>query len=198
MKKNFLIAYVALGMALAGCSGNKSDSTASTDIDFDAYKGRFVDKMWEMNPSAAIYAGFHNYDSLLLVPDAAARAASDLQYHAMLDSLAKFDESKLSQANKTDLWMMRDYLKSNIWSDTAFKSFEWNPSSFNVAGEFAEILNGNYDKLDARLTMFDKRLANVKAYYAAAKAQITQPTIEHTDLAIMQHEGSVDEVFGKY
>jgi uncharacterized protein (DUF885 family) len=197
MKKNILIGCLLAGMAFAGCSGNKSGTAASVDADFDAYKGRFVEKMWEMNPSAAIYAGFHKYDSLLLIPDAAARAASDQQYHAMLDSLAKFDENKLSQANKTDLWMMRDYLKSNIWYDTAFKSYEWNPASFNVAGEFAEILNGNYNKLDARLTMFDKRLVNVKAYYAAAKSQITQPTIEHTDLAIMQHEGSIDEVFGK-
>ena len=66
-----------------------------------------------------------------------------------------------------------------------------------MAGEFAEILNGRYAPLNERLTMFDKRLKNVSAYYEAAKKELKNPTIEHTDLAILQHEGSVEEVFGK-
>ncbi len=167
------------------------------DARFEKFKGDFVDQLWKLNPTSALYAGFHNYDSILIIPDASYREYCDKQYDSILYDLGDIEIGLLSPQNKTDYWMIQDYLKAGIWYDTAFKSFEWNPANYNVAGEFAEILNGRYAPLNARLTMFDKRLKNVTAYYEAAKKEIKNPTIEHTDLAILQHEGSVEEVFGK-
>jgi uncharacterized protein (DUF885 family) len=167
------------------------------DARFEKFKGDFVDQLWKLNPTSALYAGFHNYDSILIIPDANYREYCDKQYDSILYDLGDIEIGLLSPQNKTDYWMIQDYLKAGIWYDTAFKSFEWNPANYNVAGEFAEILNGRYAPLNERLTMFDKRLKNVVAYYEVAKKELKNPTIEHTDLAILQHEGSVEEVFGK-
>jgi uncharacterized protein (DUF885 family) len=167
------------------------------DARFEKFKGDFVDQLWKLNPTSALYAGFHNYDSILIIPDANYREYCDKQYDSILYDLGDIEIGLLSPQNKTDYWMIQDYLKAGIWYDTAFKSFEWNPANYNVAGEFAEILNGSYAPLNDRLTMFDKRLKNVVAYYEVAKKELKNPTIEHTDLAILQHEGSVEEVFGK-
>jgi len=167
------------------------------NVRFDKFKGNFVDKLWKLSPTSALYAGFHNYDSILIIPDANYRNYCDQQYDSILYDLGDIEIALLSPQNKTDYWMIQDYLKAGIWYDTAFKSFEWNPANYNVAGEFAEILNGRYAPLNDRLIMFDKRLNNVSAYYQAAKKELKNPTIEHTDLAILQHEGSVEEVFGK-
>jgi len=202
------LSFPQLVIALFMTASIYSCKQKSTDIDwakaskeeesrFEKFKGNFVDQLWKLNPTSALYAGYHNYDSVLIIPDANYREYCDQQYDSILYDLGDIEIGLLSPQNKTDYWMIQDYLKSGIWYDTAFKSFEWNPANYNVAGEFAEILNGRYAPLNNRLVMFDKRLNNVSAYYQAAKKELKNPTIEHTDLAILQHEGSVEEMFGK-
>jgi hypothetical protein len=71
------------------------------------------------------------------------------------------------------------------------RSYEWDPSGYNVCGSFAEMLNNNYDSLDNRLINFGKKLKNVPSFYEAARQNIKDPTAEHTALAIQQNRGGV-------
>jgi len=188
--------YISIFLVLlTSCTSKKTDN--SIDKDFDNFKNYYVETLWKISPSSAIYAGFHKYDSLLIAPSQENRSIAVAQYKSLLDSLNAYNESQLSESNKIDLWMMKDNTLSSIWYLEEFKSHEWNPSNYNVAGEFAEILNGTYDKLDVRLNTFNLRLQQVPSFYEVAIKQIAKPTIEHTDLAIMQIEGSVEDVFGK-
>jgi len=188
--------YISIFLVLlTSCTTKKTDN--SIDKDFDNFKNYYVESLWKISPSSAIYAGFHKYDSLLIAPSQENRSIAVAQYKSLLDSLNAYDENQLSESNKIDLWMMKDNTLSSIWYLEEFKAHEWNPSNYNVAGEFAEILNGTYDKLDVRLNTFNLRLQQVPNFYEVAIKQIAKPTIEHTDLAIMQIEGSVEDVFGK-
>lgn len=192
--KNLLLPLVIIITILNGCSSKKHEN--SSDASFEKFREYYVESLWKISPSSAIYAGYHKYDSLLIIPNEENKKNTISYYNALMDSLKQFDESKLSDLNKIDLWMMRDNIEASLWYINSFRSNEWNPANFNIAGDFAEILNGKYDNLDNRLRTFSKRLKNVPAYYEAAKLQIKTPTIEHTDLAILQNEGSVNEVFG--
>ena len=49
----------------------------------------------------------------------------------------------------------------------------------------------DYAPLDERLRNLSKRLVNVPAYYEAAKVNIKNPTVEHTQLAIDQNRGGL-------
>src|SRR4051812_22407161 len=71
------------------------------------------------------------------------------------------------------------------------KSYEWDPSSYNVGSIFGDMLNNTYDSLDNRLRSFYKRMENIPAFYEAAKINIKNPTKEHTQLAVEQNKGSV-------
>jgi uncharacterized protein (DUF885 family) len=193
--KKLILPLVVVVVILNGCSSNKKQE-ASNDASFEKFREYYVESLWKISPSSAIYAGFHQYDSLLIIPNDENKKNTISYYNALMDSLKQFDESKLSDLNKIDLWMMRDNIEASLWYINSFKSNEWNPANFNIAGDFAEILNGKYDNLDNRLRVFSKRLENVPAYYQAAKLQVKTPTIEHTDLAILQNEGSIEEVFG--
>ena len=51
------------------------------------------------------------------------------------------------------------------------------------------MLSENYEPLENRLRNFYIKMANVPAYYTAAKANIHNPTLEHTKLAIEQNLG---------
>ena len=198
MKNNRIpLLGIILITLFASCGNKTASKTNEEDAHFERFRDYFVESLWKISPSDAIYAGYHKFDSILIAPSAENREFAIKEYKALGDSIKMFDEKKLNELNRIDLWMMRDKVDGSIWYINEFKSHEWNPANYNVAGEFAEILNGSYDKLDNRLKMFSRRLEQVPVYYKIAKLQLKMPSIEHTDLAILQIDGSIDEVFGK-
>lgn len=189
----YLIVCLGAAMLLSACgnetSNEKKNMDTSADARFDAYKERFVEELWQTHPGWASSVGYHKYDSVLLAPTPAERDKEIAFCNRHLDSLKQFDENALSDNNKTDRLMIQNQLESSIWSVNEERSYEWNPSGYNVAERFAEILNGTYDSADTRLHNIGIKLAGVPAYYEAAKQNIKNPTKEHTELAIEQNEG---------
>ncbi len=190
MKKIILLFSLAV---LVACNNEKKQEAEhqNQDVSFDAYKERFILHLWELYPGWASSQGYHNYDSILVVPNQEQRNKELAFCKANLDSLKKFDITALSDNNKTDYHMIEDQLNSSQWYITEYKSFEWNPSDYNVCSGFAEMLANNYDSLGTRLHNFYLRMRNVKAYYETAKLNIKNPTIEHTQLAIDQNLGGI-------
>jgi uncharacterized protein (DUF885 family) len=192
MKKIFIAASICL--LIASCGNNnqtntKAETMQSDDSLFDAFKQNFVEDLWKMYPSWASSQGYHKYDSLLVVPNDESRAKEMAFCKGTLVMLKTLDLAKLSDNNKTDYYMIENQINSTEWAINNLKSYEWNPSQYNVCGEFAEMLGNNYDSLDTRLHNFYLKMQNIHAYYEAAKKQIKNPTIEHTQLAINQNLG---------
>lgn len=177
-------------IVLLSCQ-NKEQDTAGTDQQFDAYKDQFVEALWKNNPEWASAVGYHKYDSILIIPNATTRNQNIQFAKAHLDSLKQYDFEKLSSNNKTDAQMMQSYLEGVIFNISELKVFEWDPSSYNVSGSFAEILNGSYAPVEDRLRNVNRKMDNIPAYYEAAKQNIKNPTVEHTELAIAQNLGGV-------
>ncbi len=197
MKK---IIYPIICILLASCGRgdvNKNNSNnALSDEHFENYKNRFIEALWKVYPGWASSQGYHKYDDVLVVPDEKERDAEVKFAAAYLDSLKLFSVDSLSDNNKTDYHMIENQLLSAIWSVKEMKSWEWNPTEYNVCGAFAEMLNGNYDSLDVRLHNFNLKMKNIPEYYKAAKKNIEDPTEEHTKLAIEQNLGGIS-VFEK-
>jgi hypothetical protein len=176
------------------CSCNKNDKMGTgTDVNkkFEQYKEQFISSFWEFYPDYAASQGYHKLDSVLVVPDQKYYTKQLDFVNANLDSLQNYDLENLSDNNKTDLYMIKNQLEGTIFSINEIKSFEWNPSEYNVCGAFAEILNGNYDSLDNRLRNFDLKMKKIPAFYETAKKNIKNPTLEHTQLAIDQNLGGL-------
>ncbi|GAA4469351.1 DUF885 domain-containing protein [Nemorincola caseinilytica] len=168
-----------------------SAKTSPADRRFDTWKEAFVLRMWEVYPAWASAVGYHKYDSVLVIPDAASRKRELEFCRANLDSLKKFRLAALSPANKTDHRLIENQLQSAIWGIEELRAYEWDPSGYNVSGGFAEMLANDHAPLDERLRNFSKRLKYVPAYYEAAKQNIKNPTKEHMDLAITQNKGGL-------
>jgi uncharacterized protein (DUF885 family) len=192
--KNYFFGMI-ITILLASCLGESKEAEAkivhNANPQFENYKSRFIEELWTVYPGWASSQGYHKFDSVLIVPNEASRAKELSFAKANLDSLKSFDISGLSDNNKTDYYMIENQLKSIDWSINEMKSFEWNPSEYNVSGAFAEILNGNYDSLDVRLRNFYLKMSNIPAFYEAAKKNIKNPTLEHTQLAIDQNLGGI-------
>ncbi|SHL69869.1 DUF885 domain-containing protein [Flavobacterium saccharophilum] len=188
MKKLF-VSIFAISLLFSCNKSTKITTDKALDQKFDKYKDRFVLDLWKINPGWASGVGYHKLDSVLVVPDANETKVQLDFANAQLDSLKKYDIESLSDNNKTDFQMIKNQLEASIFSIKELKSSEWNPSEYNVCGAFAEILNGNYDSLEVRLRAFNIKMNAIPAYYEAAKKNIKNPTIEHTELAIAQNIG---------
>jgi uncharacterized protein (DUF885 family) len=155
----------------------------------------FLDQYWRLHTDDAIRAGYYKVAGDLIVPDDRARAA-DLRFlRASLAALERIVPDTLDPATRTDRAVLENRLQGEIWYLTQFRDWEWNPSLYNVAEPFALLIATEYAPLEVRLRAFLARLANVPAYYAAAKSSTKNPTREHTQLAIEQNAGAL-EVFG--
>jgi uncharacterized protein (DUF885 family) len=180
--------YICVLSLLYACS---SSNTKDVNKAFSDYKERFVLALWKQNPTWASSVGFHDYDSVLIVPTSENKAKGLEFSKKHLDSLEGFDPLEMSTQNQTDYEMIKNHLSSNLWYEKTLKSFEWNPAEYNVCGTFAEMLANDYAPITERLTNFNLRMKNVPAYYKAAEKWIKNPTKEHTELAISQNSGGI-------
>ena len=187
----FFIALIG-AMLMAACSNqNPEKNKVNIDDQFNQFKERFVTALWKQYPSWASSVGFHDYDSILTIPNSIEKEATLLFSQKYLDSLQSFDLNALSANNKTDFYLIKNNLESTIWYAKEFDSGSWNPAEYNIGGSFSEILNTNQYAIEDRLRNITIKLKNVGAYYEAAKNNITNPTKEHTALAINQLGGAL-------
>ncbi|MFB9080454.1 DUF885 domain-containing protein [Flavobacterium procerum] len=187
--KKLIVSFLSIALLISCNKNSKSGEDQNLNKKFDQYKDRFVIALWNVYPGWASGAGYHKLDSVLIIPNQKQNSREIAFAKANLDSLQQFDIEKLSDNNKTDLKMIKNQLESAIFYNNELKSGEWDPSEYNVCGAFAEILNGSYDSLEVRLHTFNTKMNNIPAYYEAAKKNIKNPTVEHTELAIAQNLG---------
>ena len=161
------------------------------DRAFDSQAGKFLTALWKMDPESAIAVGKYDTAAIMTVPDLATR---QLQLAFIDDWLARFDKidaRQLSPRQRTDMGLLVNKLKSDRWYLTTFREFEWNPALYNIASPIDYILHTEYAAKPQRLRTLLKRIASVPAYYDAARANISNPPREHTQLAVSQAPGIV-------
>ncbi|OON70228.1 DUF885 domain-containing protein [Hymenobacter sp. CRA2] len=186
-------------LAMASCrpqSDNGAPEATAADIGFDRYKERFIDSLWYYNPGWASSQGFHKYDEVLVLPTAGRRQIENKAAARGLKELQGFEFDKLSPNNQTDYLMMVNQLRSTRWYNDTLRSWEWDPSQYNLGAPVAEILNGRYQPLPQRLRSISGKINRAIEYYEAAKNNLRNPTPEHLQLAILQNKGGL-EVFGQ-
>jgi uncharacterized protein (DUF885 family) len=192
MKK--LISFTLICTVLIACNNQQkveNKQVADMNPQFENYKSQFIENLWKIYPNWASSQGYHKYDSILIIPNLESTNNQLAFVKSNMDSLKSYDLATLSDNNKTDYYMIENQLKSIDWSIKEQRSFQWNPSQYNVSGDFSEILNGTYDSLNTRLDNFYLKMRNIPAYYEAAKNNIKNPTLVHTQLAIDQNLGGI-------
>jgi uncharacterized protein (DUF885 family) len=157
----------------------------------DTLSMQFLTALWRIDPEDGIYVGKFDAAAKMTIPDAATRTKQLAFIDEWRDKFGKLNADKLSPNQRTDLALLMNKLQADRWRLTTFREFEWNPAEYNVAQGFDLILNTEYAAKPQRLRTLLKRLADVPAYYQAAQATISNPTHEHTQLAIQQAPGTL-------
>jgi uncharacterized protein (DUF885 family) len=167
-------------------------SPAQKNEAFEEYKSMFIENLWKLYPEWATNSGYYKYNHILTIPNEAFRQNQLDFSKAGLAKLELIDFNKLSLSDKTDYYLMQDFMQSIPWQVNTQKEYEWNPSNYNVSGDFSYILYTEYAPLIDRLNTINEKLKSVPAYFEEAKKNIKNPTLEHTKLAIDQNKNSID------
>lgn len=158
---------------------------------FTGYTNHFLEALWKLDPDRATQTGYHQYDSLLLVPSESQRQKMISFTKVETDSLLHYDLNILSDSKKIDYQLIQNELQEMQWNLQTLKDWEWSPNTYNVIGTFAYILNEHYAPLDKRLRNFYEKMNNMPAYYKEAQKQVKNPVPELTSLTIDQLNGGL-------
>ncbi len=193
MIKKLLYTAIVITTLFIGCKkdGSPGPQFAKDDAAFSAYENSFLEALWKQNPDWATTEGYHKYDSLLMIPNDKSRDNQVSFARVQLDSLSRFEVGTLNDANKIDYHLMQNQMDQIQFSLQQLKQYQWDPSSYNVTGTFAYILNEHYAPLAKRLRNFYEKMSNIPAYYKEAEKQLKNPVTELTDLAVEQHLGGL-------
>jgi uncharacterized protein (DUF885 family) len=190
-----LLLVLLITLVLAACDRQKvkeSGDVMTPDQQFDNLKPVLLEKIWRLNPEWATSVGYHKYDAVMVIPTPKRLADEVASYRSMLQELHQLKRTALSPNNQTDYQMLVDFFNARIWYATVLKQGEWNPAEYNIGGGIAEILSGRYDSLTNRLRSISLKIEQVVPYYEAAKNNLKNPTVEHTQLAILQNKGTLN------
>jgi len=158
---------------------------------FEDFKTNFIERLWQINPTWASYVGYHRFDATLELPSETNRERKLKVYKQLKNELDAFSQQTLSASNQTDYALMQNFLASEEWYINECRSYEWDPSSYNLGGAFDAVLQNKTDSPEVLLKKVSKKLAAVPQYYQFAKQNLKDATIEHTELALEQLPGSL-------
>ena len=196
--KTLLYLFLSSVLLLSCAKKSESEQNISENqaVEFEKFTDDFFTELWEIYPGWASYLGLHQYDSIIVLPNDENRKKTIQRCKSLQTRMETIDVSTLDPLDAADYYLIENMLASIIWYDTEFNSYKWDPSEYGIAGSVSRILNGKYDALDARLLSILSRLEHSKAYYEEAKQNIDNPTLEHTNLAILQSNGGLSS-FGQ-
>ena len=197
MKQHYklLTTFLVLASFLFSFCADKKNPYVQ-DLAIENFKKLIDESVIKNNPDWALALGNHEFDDVIEIPSRETQYRKENIYKSLLDSLNKYDWKKISPENSIDARMMISFLEEYDWRIHEFKSYEWNPAEYNVGEGFDLVLGNPKRPLDGKLLTVSDRLNYVPAYYITAKSNIHRPTKEHTQLAILQNQGTL-EMFEK-
>ncbi|MFN8277538.1 MAG: DUF885 domain-containing protein [Chitinophagales bacterium] len=179
-----LIYLLGAALVISGCTQRNKPAS-----DFSDFSNQFIDSLWKYHPVWASGSGYHAYDSMLPLPDSITRN----QYVAFIDrvggQMKQWNFESLTPAEKTDYQLIDRFLASSVFYLFEFKSYQWDPSEYNIGGALDGAIANPDIPLEVRLRNVSLRLERVPAYYEAGQHSLRRISREHTLLAIDQNKG---------
>jgi len=198
---------LSIGLLLAACTSEapppqQAAATAATpaqpaapsaDEQFADIGKRWLDGYMKLNPVSATQTGDHRFDAELDDLGEAGRKASLDFSKGMLADLEKIDRTKLSRANQVDFGILRNQLRSDIWTGETLQSWAWDPLLYSqiAGGSLYTLMAREFAPLPDRLRAATARMQKLPGLFAQMRANLDPARVPkiHAETIAKQNKG---------
>lgn len=200
-----LLAVALLATALSACKGQAptapTDTTGSTmtattakaDAAFADLSKRWLDGWLALNPVAATQIGEHRYDDRIDDLSAAGRTKSLDFNKRLLTELDALDVGKLSRENQVDAAILRNQLRSEIWSIETLQSWAWDPQGYSglAGGAIYNLMAREFAPMPQRLKAATARMQKIPTIFAQMRENLDPARVPriHAETVAKQNNG---------
>ncbi|WP_123770942.1 DUF885 domain-containing protein [Vulcaniibacterium tengchongense] len=172
---------------------------ASAEVD-PAVEARFADlsKRWlegwlRLNPVAATQIGEHAYDDQVDDLSAAGRQKQIDFSKRLLAELDAIDVTRLSRENQIDAAILRNQLRSDVWTLETLQSWAWDPQVYNglAGGAIYNLMAREFAPLPQRLKSATARMEKIPAIFARMRENLDPNRVPriHAETVAKQNAG---------
>jgi uncharacterized protein (DUF885 family) len=200
-----LPAIALLTVALAACNAPTPQSpatpatpaaavdTTAADAKFADLSRRWLDGWMQLNPVSATQLGDHRFDREVDDLGAAGRQRSIDFSNKLLAELEAMDAGKLSRENQVDAAILRNQLRSDLWSMQTLQSWAWDPQLYNglAGGAIYSLMAREFAPMPQRLKAATARMREIPGIFAQMRANLDPARVPrvHAETVAKQNAG---------
>ena len=203
--KSLTVATALASVMASGCavvpaersaaSTNASDAAtpATADAAFSAISQDWLNGMLALSPISATSIGDHRYDGEIDDLSADGRARGLAFSRNLLSRLDAINASALSRQNRVDALILRNQLRSDIWSAETLQSWAWDPQMYSgLAGSaIYGLMAREFAPLPDRLKSATQRMEKLPQLYAQMRENLDPTRVPkiHAETVAKQNGG---------
>ncbi|MEP7044783.1 MAG: DUF885 domain-containing protein [Dokdonella sp.] len=165
----------------------------SADEQFGELSKRWLDGYMKASPVSATQTGDHRFDAELDDLSAAGRKSSLDFSNAILGELEKIDHAKLSRANQVDFSILRNQLRSDIWTSETLQNWAWDPLLYSqiAGGSLYTLMAREFAPLPDRLRAATARMQKLPMLFAQMRGNLDLARVPkiHAETVAKQNKG---------
>lgn len=179
----------------SAASPNATDAAApaTADAAFSAVSQDWLNGMLALSPISATSIGDHRYDGEIDDLSADGRARGLAFSRNLLSRLDAINASALSRQNQVDALILRNQLRSDIWSAETLQSWAWDPQIYSgLAGSaIYGLMAREFAPLPDRLKSATQRMEKLPQLYAQMRENLDPTRVPkiHAETVAKQNGG---------
>lgn len=205
---SFVLTPALLALALSACGPHETgaptavaktaaapaaSSDPAVDAAFAALSKRWLDGVMRINPVSATQIGDHRFDGEIDDLSTAGRQRQLDFNRKLLAELDAVDATRLSRENQVDAAILRNRLRSEVWSIETLQNWAWDPMVYSgLAGDaIYNLMAREFAPMPQRLKSATARMEKIPSIFAQARANLDPARVPkiHAETVAKQNAG---------
>lgn len=168
-------------------------SDAATDARFAEVSKQWLDGWLKLGPVGATQIGDHRFDNDVDDLSQAGRQRVIEFSQKVLGELDAIDSTKLSRENQVDALILRNQLRSDIWTLQTLQSWAWDPQIYSglAGGAIYNLMAREFAPMPQRLKAATVRMEKIPQIFAQERENLDPTRVPkiHAETAAKQNNG---------